>query len=167
MLLTGAECAVKVYNGTYEPYFARVCVRYGVRHVQPKWCTLRRVCVNVCVYGGRQVQPEPCTNRRREYVCICAYGVRHVQTEWCTFRAEVCPCMLAQCSMYAVRAVYLLRVLCAVYPLHASGVERTPRTCMCTMFGMGFPSDAPIVHECACVDVYPVRQRAQCLAWAA
>ena len=148
MLLTGAECAVKVYNKTCEPYFRWVCVRYGVRHVQPEWCTFGRVCVYVCVYGGRQVKPVPCICRR-EYVCM------RVRAEGCTFRAEVCVRVLAQCSACAVRAVYLLCVACAVYPLHASGVERAPRTCICTVFGMGCLSDAPIVREC-------VRERAPC-----
>ena len=81
------------------------------------------------------MQPKPCTHRR-EYVCMCVYGVRHVRTEWCTFRAEVCGRMLAQRSACAVRVVYLLCIACAVYPLHASGLERAPRTCICTVFGM-------------------------------
>ena len=93
-------------------------------------------------------------------MCMCVYGVRHVRTEWCIFRAEVCVRMLAQYSVCAVRAVYLLCVACAVYPLHASGVERVPRTCMWTVFGMGRLSDAPIVRKCACVDVHPTRERA-------
>ena len=112
------------------------------------------------------MQPESCVHRR-EYVYVCVCGVRHVRTEWCTFRAEVCVRMLAQCSTYTVRVVCLLCVAFAVYPLHASGVERAPRTCMCTVFDMGLQSDAPIVRECACVDVHPVRERAQVLAWAA
>ena len=58
-------------------------------------------------------------------------------------------------------------VACAVYPLYASGVERVPRTCLCTVFGMSLPSDAPIVRECACVDVHLVPERLQCFAWAA
>ena len=96
---------------------------------------------------------------------MCVNGVRHVRTEWCTFRAEVCVRMLAQCSTCTVRAVYLVRVLCAVYPLHASGVERAPRTCMCTVFNMGLLSDVRIVRECACVGVHLVRERVQCLVW--
>ena len=157
---------MKVYNHTYEPNRTRVCVRYGVRHVQPEWNIFGCVCVYVGVCGGRQVQPEPCT-RRCDYVRMSVYGVRHVQTEWCTFHAELCVRMLAQCSACAVRAVCLLCVACAVYLLHASGVGRAPRTCTCTVFGMGNLSDEPIVRGCACVGVHPVRELVQCLAWAA
>ena len=63
--------------------------------------------------------------------------------------------------------MHLVCVTCAVYPLHVSGVEREPRTCMFTVFGMGLLRDAPIVRECACVDVYLVRECVPCLAWAA
>ena len=153
---------MKVYNETCEPYFTRVCVGYGVRPVQLEWCTFR----HVCVYRVQQVQPEPCTCRR-ECMCTCVHGVWHVRIEWCIFRAEVCVRMLAQCSACVIRVVYLLCVACAVYPLHASGVERAPRTCMCTVFGMGRLSDATIVREYACVGVHPVRERVQCSAWAA
>ena len=168
VLLTGAECAAKGYNGIREPYFTQVCVWCGLRYVQSKWCTFGHVCVYMCLYGGRQVQSEPCTHRR-EYVCMCMHGVRHVRTEWCTFRAEVCVRMLAQCSACAVRVVYLLCVACAVYPLHASGVERVLCTCVRTWYSVrhGLLSDAPIVRECACVDVHLGREHIQCLVWAA
>ena len=112
------------------------------------------------------MHPEPFT-RRREYACMCVYGVRHIRTEWFTFRAEVCVRILARCSACAVRAVYLMCVACAVYPLLASCVECAPRTCMCTVFGMGRLSDAPMVREWACVDVQPVREHVQCSVWAA
>ena len=109
------------------------------------------------------MQPEPCT-RRREYMCMCIYGVRHVQTEWCTFRAEVYVHILAQCLACAVRALYLLCIVCAVYPLHASGVERVPCAPYVYVyrFGMDRLSDARIVHECVRACVHPVCERVQC-----
>ena len=93
---------------------------------------------------------------------MCVYGVRHLRTEWCTFRAEVFVRVLAQCSACAVRATHLLCAARAVHSLYVSGVERAPRTCMCTVFDMGRLSDASVVRECACVGVHPVRERAHC-----
>ena len=75
------------------------------------------------------------------------YGVRHVRSKWCTFRAEAYVRMLAQCSVCAVKAVYLLGIACTLNPLHASGVERAPRTHMYTVFGMGHLSDVSILRE--------------------
>ena len=112
------------------------------------------------------MQPEPCT-RRREYVCMCVYGARHVRTEWCTFRAEVCVRVLAQCSTCTVKVVYLLYVACVVHQLHAGGVERASHAYLCSVFGMGRLSDAPVARECACMGMYPVGERVQCSAWAA
>ena len=106
------------------------------------------------------MQPKSCFHCR-EYVCMCVYGVRHVQIEWCTFRAEVCVRMLEQCSACAVRVVYLVCIACAVYTLHVNGVERVPRTCICTAFGMGLLSNTPTVRECTCGDVQPVRECVQ------
>ena len=75
-----------------------------------------------------------------------------------TFRAEVCVPVLAQCSAFAVSVVHLLCIACMVHLVHASDVERAPRTCMCTVFSMGRLSDASIVRECACVGVHHVSE---------
>ena len=136
---------------THRREYVRMYV-YGVRHMQPEWCTFGLVYVYVFVYGGRQVQPEPCTYRR-EYVRMCVYGVRYVRTEWCIFRANVGVRMPICCSPCAVRAVYPKSVACVVYPLHATDVDLL--------------SDAPTVRKGACVDLHLVYERAQCLALAA
>ena len=166
MLLNGAECAVRVYTEPCEPHFTLLCVRYGVWYVRPKRRTFVRVCVYVCVYGGRHEQPERCTHCRK-YVCMYVYGVWHIRTEWCTFRAELCVRGLAQCSACAVRTVHLFYAACTVHPLHVSGVEHAPRTCIYTVFGMSRLSDAPIVRKYSYVSVHPVRERVQCSAWVA
>ena len=120
-------------------------------------CALTRVCTAVGMCSPSHV-PAVAS------ICMCVDGARHVRIEWCNFRAEVCVLVLAQCSQYIVRVVYPLCVACVVRSLYASGVERAPRACLCSVFGMGRLSNAPIARECTCKGVHPVRARVQCLA---
>ena len=58
-------------------------------------------------------------------------------------------------------------IVCSLFGVTVARERWETCACMCTVFGVGRLSDALIARECACVDVDPVREHVQCLAWVA